>query len=152
MKLNTSITNKSMDSRIRQYDRIRMGGAISEGWVSEKFPIQDMGWSAMKGVYIPELSMSFGQACSALKKSWRHYRILGREGAYRDDIGWRIQRIQQALGLERTQFEDQQSEEDEEEWSLKQEETGEFDVVPQSEEERALLEEERKENDDWDSW
>jgi hypothetical protein len=50
--------------------------------------------------------MNWGQACSALKKSWLAYKLAGRNGGYRADIGWRIQKIQRSMGIQVTQFED----------------------------------------------
>ena len=149
-----------MDLWIRQYDKARNGGIPSEAWASStKFDIQGMGWAAASKTPIPELGMNLGQSCSALKGSWKHYRILGREGGYRKDIAHRIRRLQSAIGLEKTQFNDypdleeesESNEESEEWWDLKSEENSEG-IQPQTQEERELLEEEKQENDDWDLW
>ena len=44
--------------------------------------------------------MNFGQACSALKRSWRAYKLAGRDGAgTRADLAWRINRLQSSMGL-----------------------------------------------------
>ena len=82
---------------------------------------------------------------------------MGREGAYRGDLAYRINQIQNSLGLELTEFDGypfvkEESEHDQDEWSLRQEENGEMDLAPQTKEEHELLEEERMENNDWNLW
>ena len=55
-----------------------------------------------------ELGCHWGGACSALKKLWKSYRIAGRNYGVdsRRDICWKIRNIQNALGIEKTHFEE----------------------------------------------
>ena len=48
--------------------------------------------------------MCWGPACSALKKSWFAYKMAGKSGTYRGDIAWRINKIQNAMGIKKSEF------------------------------------------------
>ena len=94
-----------MQRWIRNYERRRhLPREPSEFWSSTKYDIQGSHWEEMQQTYIPELRMCFGPACSALKRSWKAYRIAGRNGEPRGDIACRIRSIQSALGIERSEF------------------------------------------------
>jgi hypothetical protein len=102
---------KEIDRWIRHYDAIRTNPDAlpnhKEGWTSTKYPeIENMHWSEIAAIYVPELQMRWGSACSALKKSWFHLKLLKRRGEYAGDIQWRIQKIQRSLGIPVTQFEE----------------------------------------------
>jgi len=66
----------------------------------------------------------------ALKKSWKEYKMAGRNGMYRGDIAWGINRIQSAMGIEKSEYpelegiSDEESEEElnDEEIQLRREE------------------------------
>lgn len=73
-------------------------------WVSSKYPIESMHWKEAQQIYLPEVRMNFGQAISAVKRSFQAYRIAGARGEPRGDIAYRINRLQSAMGLEKSQF------------------------------------------------
>jgi len=58
----------------------------------------------LQQLYLPELKMNWGQAVSALTKSWKAYRIVGRNGEPRSDLAYRIVSIQNAMGIEKSCF------------------------------------------------
>jgi hypothetical protein len=65
-----------------------------------------MSWEEAAAIWVPELGMSFGQCCSALKKSWKAYRIASQKG-YADNclmLEDRINRLQRYMGLEEAVF------------------------------------------------
>ena len=64
-----------------------------------------MSWDEIKHIYLPELEMEWGNACSALKKTW--YAL--KKGGYTRDLAWRINQIQDAMGIPVTEFEDDDS-------------------------------------------
>jgi hypothetical protein len=91
---------------LRNYDRLRLDpNTPNEIWSSTKYDIEGMHWSELQQIFLPEIQMCWGPACSALKKSWHQFRMLGKAGQYRADIGFRINRIQRALGIPVTRFE-----------------------------------------------
>jgi hypothetical protein len=49
------------------------------GWQSSKYDLS-MPWQDLQSQWLPEVRMNFGQAVSALKRSWKAYRIAGRNG------------------------------------------------------------------------
>ena len=57
-----------------------------------------MHWTELQQIYLPELGMCWGPACSALRKSSYAYKMAGRQGGYRTDIVFRINRIQASYG------------------------------------------------------
>ena len=48
--------------------------------------------------------MCWGPACNSLKKLWKSYKIAGRNGEPRRDIAWKINVIQKAMGIEKSEF------------------------------------------------
>ena len=48
--------------------------------------------------------MRWGPAVSALKKLWKSYKIAGRTGESRSDLAWKINQIQKAMGIEKSEF------------------------------------------------
>ncbi|MFZ0220378.1 MAG: hypothetical protein WAM42_01625 [Candidatus Nitrosopolaris sp.] len=90
---------------IRNYDRLRLNpDASNESWVSTKYDIEGMHWTELQQIYLPELGMCWGPACSALRKSWYAYKMAGRQGGYRADIAFRINRIQAVMGIPKIEF------------------------------------------------
>ena len=109
--------------------------------------------------------MCWGPACSSLKKSWQAYKAAGRNGMYRADIAWRINTIQKAMGIEKSEFpelegmETSDEEMTDEEIQLKKEEREDagdwgFEKPEEfteewSEEDKQLHREEREAEEDW---
>jgi hypothetical protein len=79
--------------------------------------------------------MNWGQCCSALKRSWKAYKIAGRNGEPRGDIAWRILNIQTQMGIEKSDFPELEGVDTDDEET--------------SEEETELRREEREAEDDW---
>jgi hypothetical protein len=77
-----------------------------EMWQSTKYDFAGIGWADATSIFVEELGMDVGQACSALKKSWAAYRIAlaSKSGAEIKMLQWRINNIQQALGIELSDF------------------------------------------------
>jgi hypothetical protein len=48
--------------------------------------------------------MRLGPAWNSLKKLWKSYKIVGRTGEPRSDTAWKINRLQVAMGLEKSDF------------------------------------------------
>ena len=71
---------------------------------SSKYDLEGLSWDEIREIYIPELGMCFGPSCEALRKSWYAYKRLGRDGGYRSDIAYRINKIQNALGFPMSEF------------------------------------------------
>ncbi|MGA9153073.1 MAG: hypothetical protein WBZ36_21055 [Candidatus Nitrosopolaris sp.] len=98
-------TMKKMQRWLRNYDRLRLDpDTPNESWVSSKYDIEGMHWTELQQIYLPELAMCWGPACSALRKSWYAYKMAGRQGGYRADIAFRINRIQAAMGIPKIEF------------------------------------------------
>ena len=75
-------------------------------WISTKYDLEGMHWEEARDTWIPELSMSFGQAVSALKKSWLAFK-LNRQKGEEDRVFYyanQINQIQKALGIDITEF------------------------------------------------
>src|SRR5215467_16110794 len=114
--------------------------------------------------------MRWGPAVSALKKLWKSYKIAGRTGVPRSDLAWKINQIQKAMGIEKSEFPEldgmeteveeltdeeielrREREESGGDWNLNfgtSEETSEY-TDEWSEEDKQLLREEREADDDW---
>ena len=58
------------------YGTMTRSGTPSEVWHSRKFALDGLSWSDIRDIWVPELGMSWGQAISALKKSWRAFKVL----------------------------------------------------------------------------
>jgi hypothetical protein len=100
-----SISMNEMMRWIRNYDRLRLNpNASNESWTSTRYEIEGMRWSDIERIYLPEIGMCWGPACSAIKKSWWAFKMAGKNGGYRTDIAFRINRIQAAMGIPRTPF------------------------------------------------
>jgi hypothetical protein len=142
-----------MQKWIRRYDRRRRLGVNSqqptnESWISSKY---DTGihWTELERIYLPEINMTWGQACSAIKKSWFSYKMAGKSGMYRGDIAYRIQNIQRVMGIPITEFDELEGLNDEEEIQLKKEEEDEGERNPDLQQGLKNPEEEEEENDNW---
>jgi hypothetical protein len=78
-----------MSRWLREYDRLRTNpDGPNELWHSSKYDIEGISWDEVRQLFIPELDMCWGPACSALKKSWYAYKKLGQVGSYRGDIAY----------------------------------------------------------------
>src|SRR5215831_5361049 len=97
-------TKDKMQLWIRDYERSRHSKRPNESWISSRYDIQDMHWQELQQLYLPELNMRWGPAVSALKKLWKSYKIAGRTGEPRSDLAWKINRVQVAMGLEKSEF------------------------------------------------
>jgi hypothetical protein len=86
------------------YERLRHSKRPNESWISSRYDIQGMHWQELQQLYLPELNMRWGPAVSALKKLWKSYKIAGRTGEPRSDIAWKINQIQKAMGIEKSEF------------------------------------------------
>ena len=132
----------------RDYERLRLNpDASDESWTS-KYDIESMHWTELQQIYLPELGMCWGPACSALRKSRYAYKQLGRTGQYRNDIAYRITKIQNAMGIAKTEFAElgpYTEEWSEEDKQLRREEQDEGDWDFESEMEMGP----QKNNDDW---
>src|SRR5215469_7257433 len=106
-------TMNEMQLWLRDYERSRHSKQPNESWVSSKYDTQ-LPWKELQQTYIPSLHMNWGQCCSALKKSWKAYKIAGRNGEPRGDIAWRIRSIESALGIEKSEFPELEGMDDEE--------------------------------------
>ena len=94
-----------MDRWLRIYDNLRTKAPNhNEGWTSTIYDIQGMHWQELQQLYLPELNMRWGPAVSALKKLWKSYKIAGRTGEPRSDLAWKINQIQKAMGIEKSEF------------------------------------------------
>src|SRR5215471_16292440 len=152
---------------LRDYERSRHSKQPNESWISSKYDIQGLPWQELQQIYLPELGMCWGPACNSLKKLWKSYKIAGRNGEPRRDIAWKINAIQKAMGIQKSEFPELEGMEldeelTEEEIQLKREEREDagnsgFEKPEEfteewSEEDKQLRREEREaeeENDDW---
>jgi hypothetical protein len=98
---------RSIDLWIRSYDnsRFKAPREPNPNWVSSKYDTS-MPWKELQQTPIPELKdqngqiMNWGKSVSALKKSWKAYKMAGQTGEPRRPIAWRIVSIIKALGLD----------------------------------------------------
>lgn len=70
--------------------------------------------------------MRFGSACSVLKKTWKNFKAAGHGGTgWRGDLAYRINKIQDAMGIPLTEFEEypyvygEEEAASQEEWELR---------------------------------
>ena len=96
-----------MEKWLASYERRRrsrnpMG---PNGWISSKYDLRGH-WREVQQTWVPELQTNVGQSISALRKSWRAYKIAGRNGEPRKDLAYRINHIEDSLGLEKFHFEE----------------------------------------------
>ena len=93
-----------------------------------------------------------------MKRSWLAYKLAGRNGMFRGDLAWRINRLKSAMGIERSNFpelegiNDEKSEEESDgEWNVNFETNeGMSELTDEwSEEDKQLQREEKAEEDDW---
>lgn len=95
---------RKMTSWLKNYENRKLdkqGWQSDESWQSNKYDFND---PSVRLEYVPEMKCSVGGCISALKKNWRAFYIAGRNGEPRGDIAWRINHIQDALGLSLTEF------------------------------------------------
>jgi hypothetical protein len=139
----------------------------NEHWVSSKYDTQNMHWTELQQLYLPELGMCWGPACSSLKRLWKSYKIAGRSEEARSDIAWKIRNIQRSMGIQETFFEELEGMDDEEEalsaeeakLQREEQEEGEWNISigtsPESYTDewspldKQLKREEEEANDDW---
>ena len=100
-----SISMDEMRKWLMNYERMRLKSSTpNESWISSKYDIQGMPWQELQQIYLPELRMCWGPACNSLKKLWKSYKIAGRNGEPRRDIAWKINAIQKAMGIQKSEF------------------------------------------------
>jgi hypothetical protein len=112
-----------------------------------------MHWQELQQLYLPELNMRC-PAVSALKKLWKSYKIAGRTGEPRSDTAWKINRIQAAMGLEKSEFPELEGMVLDDERDDQDQDQSQSEELPTewSAEDEQLRREEREaeqENDDW---
>ena len=136
---------KASDKWLYQYEKLRTDPyGTNESWVSDKYDIVGLHWTEIQQIYVEDLGMTWGQACSALKKSWNSYkRARSRgEGTYNTrDIALRILRIQHGLGIPQSEFPDLDKEWVDHELSLEEMEA-----------KREEQQEEEDNDEDWGIW
>src|SRR5437016_12963264 len=107
------------------YERLRHSKRLNESWISTKYDFTDPN---VRLEYVPEMRCSVGGCISALKGSWKAYRIAGRNGEPRADLAYRIRNLQLAMGIPTTEFEElegmQVETDDEANQSTEEEESG----------------------------
>jgi hypothetical protein len=136
---------KSMRKWLVNYERRRHPSEV----VSSKFDFQG-DWRELQQIYLPELGMHLGPAWNSLKKLWKSYKIAGRTGEPRSDTAWKINRLQVAMGLEKSDFPELEGMVLDDEWD--EQDQGEELPPEWSAEDEQLRREEREaeqENDDW---
>lgn len=79
---------------------------MPSAWHSTKYDLENMDWNQIREIYLPEIQMSWGSACEAMRKSWFSYKMSKKEGDRGWDIILRINKIQRALGIPLTEFRD----------------------------------------------
>src|SRR5215831_14524360 len=79
---------------------------MPSAWHSTKYDLESMSWNEIREIYLPEIQMSWGSACEAMRKSWFSYKMSKREGDRGWDIILRINKIQRALGIPLPDFRD----------------------------------------------
>jgi len=89
--------------RTRHYKQPR---EFNQSWHSSKYPIESMDWRDLQRLYLPEINQNWGQACSSLRKLWKSYKIAGRNGEPRSWQAWNIRKIQSAMGIEKSNFQE----------------------------------------------
>jgi hypothetical protein len=97
----------------------------NESWQSSKYDFTDPN---VRLEYVPEMGCSVGGCISSLKRSWRVFEIAGRNGEPRGDLAWRINHVQDTLGIPLTEFEEYPGIYQSQEEILKKEEV----VVPEN--------------------
>jgi hypothetical protein len=74
--------------------------------MSTKYSFLDMDDIELRELWIAELGMNYGRACSALKKAWQGFRFNRNHGD--EERVWYyahvIKRFQAAFGIETTEF------------------------------------------------
>src|SRR5215831_4486771 len=99
----------NMSKWLQAYEHKRTSSFESEpalGWTSSRFDLQSKDWNNIKEIFIPELEMTFAQACSASKRSWFAYKMSRKQGVgHNSELSWRINRIQYYLGIPLTEWE-----------------------------------------------
>jgi len=99
----------NMSKWLQAYEHKRTSSFENEpalGWTSSRFDLESKDWNNIKEIFIPELEMTFAQACSALKRSWFAYKMSRKQGVgHNSELSWRINRIQYYLGIPLTEWE-----------------------------------------------
>lgn len=134
------MATKEFKRWLRQYDQLRTNPyEPNQSWTSTKFEIEGLRWDELKAIEIPDLldqdgnPMNWGQACSALRKTWYRYKTEKRQGINVRPLAYRIKKIQRSMGITEAQFPEL-----DEEWAGEQ--------LDMEEGESELLKEEAEEN------
>jgi hypothetical protein len=102
-----------MNRWLHNYEKIRTDPYMSvKGRLSSRFDLEGLTWDEIREIPIPELGegMNFGKSFEALRKSWYAYKRSRKDGFPAPDIGFRILKIQKALGLPLSEFPELDSE------------------------------------------
>jgi len=73
----------------------------NEKWISNKYDLQEH-WQEVQQTSIKGKDgrfLNIGEVTSALKRSWKAYKVAGQNGEPRGDIAWRINLLEDGLGL-----------------------------------------------------
>lgn len=119
------ISMQEMQKWLINYERMRHSKKPkepNESWVSSKYDIQNMSWKEISEIYLPEIDMRFGSACSALKKLWKSYKIAGRSESREAILHGKLIAYNLPLGIERSQFPELEGMNDDEDQELTDEE------------------------------
>jgi hypothetical protein len=117
------------------YDRRRTSSidGSNKALLSSKWDLESMSWDEIREIPIPELGedMNFGKSCEALRKTWYALKRSRQEGSYYNkDLELRINRIQNALGFERTAFDDLDQEWVDNELAIEQQDEDDGELSP----------------------
>jgi hypothetical protein len=76
----------------------------SPGWQSSIYNFQDYSAQELKDLWISDLNMTFGAACSALRKSWSAFKLNRDRGDEARTLYYSqvINKLQSGLGIEET--------------------------------------------------
>jgi len=89
---------------IMNYERRRCKNrGPNEKWISNKYDLQGH-WQEVQQTLTSIKGkdgrfLNIGEVTSALKRSWKAYKIAGQNGEPRRDIAWRINYLEDGLGL-----------------------------------------------------
>jgi len=113
------MTIANMNKWLKQYEQFRTNPfEKNEAWSSTKYDINGMTWTEISEIVLEDLPdkhgipMKFGKACDSLIKTWYHLKLTKLKGEPIRDLAWRINMIQDAMGIEPTRFEEEDDEDD----------------------------------------
>ncbi len=103
----------SMRAWLENYESRRTGDPYSTKKLSSsKFDLESMSWDEIRDIPIEEIGpdMTFGKCFESLRKTWYSYKRNKKEGLPAPDLAFRILKLQKALGLPLSEFDELDSE------------------------------------------